>query len=54
VARHGGYWVHDFNEDKLVFLRLVSPESVAASAEGKERVLDIAEVLRGEAEKGVE
>jgi hypothetical protein len=41
-----GYWVHDFNEDKLVFLRLVSPESVAASAEEKERVLDIAEVLR--------
>jgi len=41
-----GYWVHDFNEDKLVFLRLVSPESVAGSAEEKERVLDIAEVLR--------
>ena len=41
-----GCWVHDFNEDKLVFLRLVSPESPAASAEEKERVLDIVEVLR--------
>ncbi|KAI9786686.1 MAG: hypothetical protein M1839_006237 [Geoglossum umbratile] len=42
-----GYWVHDYNEDKLIFLRLVSLYPSSPTAEEEEKaVLETAAILR--------
>ncbi|KAI9771518.1 MAG: hypothetical protein M1840_002138 [Geoglossum simile] len=41
-----GYWVHDFTENVLIFLRLVSLYPPSSSAEEEKALLELSDVLR--------